>query len=195
MQLSSASLRIDSFQIAGAELRAPSATIIESSTNVVEAEIALGHHLYHGANDLIQTTDAYSEGLIGPTIRVKPGDKLKVRMKNDIRMNTNLHVHGLHIHGRAPGDSVFIRILPGEYFDYEYDIPDDHMGGLFLYHPRARLADSKPRPRTLRRRLTRPLACGLQTTMARRRSKRQEEQWAWSLLRINQRCSRLRSPA
>jgi len=32
-------------------------------------------------------------------------------------------------------DNVFLEIAPGERFQYEIEVPDDHPGGLFWYHP------------------------------------------------------------
>ena len=44
--------------------------------------------------------------------------------------------HGLHVSPRAPGDEIALtRVLPGETYEYTYDIPKDHMGGTFWYHP------------------------------------------------------------
>src|SRR5690606_13518743 len=48
---------------------------------------------------------------------------------------TNLHTHGLHVSPVGNSDNVFLSILPGEVQDYEIEIPDDHPGGLFWYHP------------------------------------------------------------
>lgn len=48
---------------------------------------------------------------------------------------TNLHTHGLHISGEAPGDDIFTVVEPGASYSYTYHIPDDHMGGTFWYHP------------------------------------------------------------
>ncbi|KAL1499200.1 hypothetical protein AB1Y20_013708 [Prymnesium parvum] len=86
-------------------------------------------------DDLQQYTSGYNGGLTGPTIRVKPGSTLHVELKNQLRRKTNLHTHGLHVHGRQPGDDVFVGTEPGDSFDYTFEIPSDHMRGTFLYHP------------------------------------------------------------
>lgn len=91
---------------------------------------------------------------LGPTIKVKPGDTLKVTLVNDLveddeqaaRMDgltnfqhdyqaTNLHTHGLHISGEDPADNVFRRVAPQGRHTYRYDIPRDHMPGTHWYHP------------------------------------------------------------
>jgi FtsP/CotA-like multicopper oxidase with cupredoxin domain len=43
--------------------------------------------------------------------------------------------HGLHISGVGVGDNVFTSIHPGESLTYTYDVPSNHMGGTFWYHP------------------------------------------------------------
>ncbi|MBA3643682.1 MAG: multicopper oxidase domain-containing protein, partial [Chloroflexia bacterium] len=78
----------------------------------------------------------YDGELPGPTLRFRPGDTLKLRLQNDLGGDiTNLHVHGLHVSPRDNGDNVFVHVMPGESFSYEYQIPDDHPAGLFWYHP------------------------------------------------------------
>lgn len=48
---------------------------------------------------------------------------------------TNLHVHGLHVSPKQPGDYVLMEIQPGDYYHYKYDIPADHPPGTYFYHP------------------------------------------------------------
>ena len=71
----------------------------------------------------------------GPTLRVRPGDRLRVTLSNRLDSPTNLHVHGLHVSPNAASDNVFVMIGPGEEHTYEYLIPADHPSGTFWYHP------------------------------------------------------------
>lgn len=48
---------------------------------------------------------------------------------------TNLHVHGLHVSPEGQGDDVFVTVEPGATHHYEIEVPADHPGGLFWYHP------------------------------------------------------------
>ena len=92
--------------------------------------------------------------LVGPTLRVKRGELLKIRINNCFDPSllpadpqdapedypqefyaTNLHTHGLHISPAGTADNIFVTILPGEHHQYEYRIPDDHPAGTFWYHP------------------------------------------------------------
>ncbi|GAA1751475.1 multicopper oxidase family protein [Kocuria aegyptia] len=78
---------------------------------------------------------AFNGSLPGPTLRVRPGDTIRVAMTNALEAPTNLHVHGLHVSPRANGDNPFVSIGPGESFDYEFVLPGDHPPGTYWYHP------------------------------------------------------------
>ncbi|MEX5236690.1 multicopper oxidase family protein [Kocuria arenosa] len=78
---------------------------------------------------------AFNGSLPGPTLRVRPGNTLRVAMTNRLEAPTNLHVHGLHVSPEGNGDNPFVSIGPGESFDYEYVLPDDHPAGTYWYHP------------------------------------------------------------
>ncbi|MDH5561181.1 MAG: multicopper oxidase family protein [Deltaproteobacteria bacterium] len=100
----------------------------------------------------------------GPTLRVKPGDEIRMRIDNHLPGNrnpeppddpnqphhentTNIHTHGLHVSPNSPGDNIFLAISPkGEKpadrphsvegrYDYVFKIPKDHPRGTFWYHP------------------------------------------------------------
>jgi FtsP/CotA-like multicopper oxidase with cupredoxin domain len=54
------------------------------------------------------TTTVYEGSLPGPTLRVRPGDRLKLRLINGLTEGTNLHVHGLHVSPAGNGDNPFL---------------------------------------------------------------------------------------
>jgi FtsP/CotA-like multicopper oxidase with cupredoxin domain len=102
---------------------------------------------------------SYNGALVGPTLRVKPGDVMRIIVKNNLPVAgpctnsehmtmgatsavyniTNLHTHGLHV---SPGDNpngthsdnVFVEICPGTSAPYEIHIPKDHPAGTAWYH-------------------------------------------------------------
>jgi FtsP/CotA-like multicopper oxidase with cupredoxin domain len=97
-------------------------------------------------------TSAYDAALPGSTWELDPGDTLRVLLINDLPpldhpddsveldrphewTTTNLHTHGLHVSPEGDGDNVFVAIAPGERHQYEIEVPADHPGGLFWYHP------------------------------------------------------------
>lgn len=78
---------------------------------------------------------AYNNAPVGPTLRLRPGERLVVELTNELEVATNLHTHGLNVSPASPADDVFVRIAPGETRRYEYELPNDHPSGLFWYHP------------------------------------------------------------
>ena len=81
------------------------------------------------------SVQAFNGSLPGPTLRVAPGDTIRVAMTNGLEAPTNLHVHGLHVSPQGNGDNPFVSIAPGESFDYEFVLPADHPPGTYWYHP------------------------------------------------------------
>jgi FtsP/CotA-like multicopper oxidase with cupredoxin domain len=77
----------------------------------------------------------YNGGIPGPTLRVRAGDVLTIKLENHLAQATNLHVHGLHVSPEGNGDNVFVSVEPGSSFDYEYNLPKDHPPGVYWYHP------------------------------------------------------------
>lgn len=78
---------------------------------------------------------AYNATPTGPTLRVRPGDRINVTLRNDMDAPTNLHTHGLNVSPAGKGDDVFATIAPGAERSYVYDVPADHHSGTFWYHP------------------------------------------------------------
>ncbi|MDC5697913.1 multicopper oxidase family protein [Intrasporangium calvum] len=77
----------------------------------------------------------YNGSSPGPTLHVRPGDTLRVRLTNRLDEATNLHTHGLHVSPEGRSDNIFRVVGPGESGDYEFAIPADHPAGTFWYHP------------------------------------------------------------
>jgi FtsP/CotA-like multicopper oxidase with cupredoxin domain len=77
----------------------------------------------------------YNGTLPGPTLRIRPGDRVRLNLVNRLDDATNLHTHGLHVSPEGNGDNIFRRVEAGETARYEYAIPADHPSGTFWYHP------------------------------------------------------------
>src|SRR6516225_4967648 len=83
-----------------------------------------------------------------PTLRLSPGDQLKITYINDLPAKanescaispcmdmTNLHFHGLTVSPDAPQDDVLTMMaMPGQVLHYTVQIPEDHPPGLYWYH-------------------------------------------------------------
>jgi len=91
------------------------------------------------------------EGGLGPTLRMKPGETLKIRLINDFPPNrdilpanlaiphqfnsTNFHFHGAHCSPSGIADNVMRSMAPGKAYDIEITLPADHTRGTYWYHP------------------------------------------------------------
>lgn len=77
----------------------------------------------------------YNGSTPGPTIRVFPGDKVCIRVINQLPVHTSVHWHGLIVPNVMDGvppiePSPFIE--PGYYFDYHFTIVNPP--GTYMYH-------------------------------------------------------------
>src|SRR5207245_6383603 len=77
----------------------------------------------------------YNGSYLPPTLRVQPGDVVRLRLVNALDETTNLHMHGLAVSPLGASDNVFLHIAPGRAQDYEIRIPATHAPGLYWYHP------------------------------------------------------------
>jgi suppressor of ftsI len=91
-----------------------------------------------------QTFEArvWNGSFVGPTLRLWPGDVLRLTLVNNIGVPTNIHTHGLTVSPQAPSDDIFVEVQSGNTFTYRIDVPSDHPPGLFWYHSHA-FADSE----------------------------------------------------
>jgi suppressor of ftsI len=124
------------------------------SLGLGQARAAEGEPLHEpevrlSANGLLETTlearpdpqvilggMTYEGELPGPVLRLRPGDRLRVKLINNLGgAISNLHVHGLHVSPQGNGDNVFLHIENGQAFDYDYLLPENHPPGLYWYHP------------------------------------------------------------
>ncbi|XAS65531.1 multicopper oxidase family protein [Micrococcaceae bacterium Sec5.8] len=85
-----------------------------------------------GTNATVLT---YNGSVPGPTMFLRPGDRVNLTLENGLRDPTNLHVHGLHVSPQGNSDNVLLSVDPGTSFDYEYRLPADHPPGVYWYHP------------------------------------------------------------
>ncbi len=104
---------------------------------------------------------SYNGQLVGPTLRVRPGDVLAPTLVNDLPVEsvaqrrsdfvqqdtsayldmhpysyntTNLHTHGLHVSPQRNSDNVLLAIAPQTRQPYDIRLPRDHTRGTYWYH-------------------------------------------------------------
>ncbi len=118
--------------VAGETFTEPAVLRSDGGLLEVRLEAAMGLHEVAGGQ---ATTMGYNGGVPGPTLRLRPGDTLRVELVNRLEQTTNLHVHGLHVSPEGNGDNVFLAVEPGSSQRYEYRLPDDHTPGVYWYHP------------------------------------------------------------
>lgn len=110
------------------------------------------------------TLRSYNGQLVGPTLRVKPGDVMNILLDNQLPVEspneaaaqimqesssafintmpnsfntTNLHTHGLHVSPVGNSDNVLLAIPPQSKMPYEIKLPSNHPSGSFWYHAHA----------------------------------------------------------
>jgi FtsP/CotA-like multicopper oxidase with cupredoxin domain len=72
--------------------------------------------------------------LIGPTLHVRPGDRMEVTIHNATSEVTNIHYHGMHVSPRGRSDNVFRTFHPGQTVKSIVAVPADHSPGTYWYH-------------------------------------------------------------
>jgi FtsP/CotA-like multicopper oxidase with cupredoxin domain len=74
----------------------------------------------------------FNETVPGPVLRADKGDKVTVKVTNNLPEATVIHWHGIQLPAAMDGtDSVQTPIAPGETFEYSFMVPD---AGTFWYH-------------------------------------------------------------
>lgn len=77
---------------------------------------------------------ALPSSYLGPIIRVQRGDRLRVRLQNELDDATIIHWHGMRVPAGQDGHPS-AAIGPGEEFVYEFEVRD--RAGTYWFHPHA----------------------------------------------------------
>ncbi|WP_455922351.1 multicopper oxidase family protein [Pseudomonas putida] len=77
---------------------------------------------------------AFGDSVPGTELRARQGEWLRVRFINHLPVPTTIHWHGIRLPLEMDGVPYVsqLPVLPGEYFDYRFKVPD---AGSFWYHP------------------------------------------------------------
>ena len=116
----------------------------------LRTELRVGY-AYHDIGGYRLSLRTYDATVPGPTMRVQPGDVLRITLINDLPANredlpvnpdlphrfntTNVHFHGGHVSPSGISDNVLRSMEPGQSHEIEIEIPDDHTRGTYWYHP------------------------------------------------------------
>ena len=120
----------------------PNPPVIRSRNGVLKATLTAAPRRVTVAGRTF-TSNVFNGRYTPPTLIVKRGDKFRLTIVNrigpaDVEVDgpelTNVHYHGTDVTPIPPGDSVFVRIRPGQSFENRFTFPDDHPQGLHWYH-------------------------------------------------------------
>ena len=78
------------------------------------------------------TLTALPGSYLGPLMRFSKGQKIRIRLKNELPEQTITHWHGLHVPMEADGHPM-AAIEPGQTYVYEFEMRN--RAGLNFYHP------------------------------------------------------------
>ena len=109
-----------------APTRRPEPGLVEIAVDAAPARLAVA-----GRTAELWT---YGGGFPGRMLRVREGETVRLRFANRLPEATNLHFHGLHIPPTGRADNVWLHVMPGETFDYEFTVPEGD-AGTHWYHP------------------------------------------------------------
>ncbi len=121
-----------------------------SANGVLQTQIHC-NYAYRDVGGVRLYLRSYDGGAPGPTLRMKPGETMKIRLFNDLPPNrdvapadisnphqfnnTNFHFHGAHCSPSGISDNVMRSMAPGQAYDIEIELPKDHTMGTYWYHP------------------------------------------------------------
>jgi FtsP/CotA-like multicopper oxidase with cupredoxin domain len=147
---------IDIRKYAGADFQNPEEIRSRSGLLKTSLEVRYGQNNIAGCDVNLRS---YNGKLVGPTLRVKPGDLIQIDLKNSLSKlptdtanlgvddlatstqfrgfynATNFHTHGLHVSPKGKSDNVLKEMVPGKSYDIAIQLPDRHPGGAYWYHP------------------------------------------------------------
>ncbi|WP_231943490.1 multicopper oxidase family protein [Hydrogenophaga crassostreae] len=78
------------------------------------------------------TLEASAGGYLGPIIRVRRGQRIRIDLINGLPESTIIHWHGLHVPEEMDGHPRFA-IAPGARYVYEFKV--DNRAGSYWFHP------------------------------------------------------------
>ena len=88
----------------------------------------------YGATDVwAYGSDGETSSIPGPMIRVKAGERVQRRFRNDLPQTSAVHWHGIRLNNAMDGAAGLTQepVAPGATFDYDFIAPDP---GTYWYH-------------------------------------------------------------
>ncbi len=120
--------------IGAAFLASPfSLNIAQSSANFIEIRAQKTQKSLVGKDGPLSDLWLYNGLTPGPEIRIKQGERVFVRLINELDEPTTIHWHGIRIDNKMDGVPGLTQqaVMPGEIFEYDFLAPD---AGTYYYH-------------------------------------------------------------
>lgn len=117
----------------GAALLVPTFSLARMDDGFFELTATRGKARLYGKDGGLSDLWLYNDRLPGPEIRVKRGERVRVRFVNALEEPTSVHWHGIRIDNAMDGVAGLTQppVAPGGSFDYDFVVPD---AGTFWYH-------------------------------------------------------------
>ena len=107
--------------------------MLRSRHGVLAATLTVSPTTYRVAGTPIRGK-AYDGSFIGPTMRLRPGDTIRLRFRNELDEPTNIHFHGFHTSPSGISDNV-LRVIPAHSTQpVVVKVPRDMAPGTYWYH-------------------------------------------------------------
>ena len=108
--------------------------VLESANGRLDVElVARARQVPWGTGTRYALT--YNGTTPGPTLVVRPGDRVRVTLVNALDAPTNLHTHGLYVSPSGDHDNPFVTVDAGARHTYTYDITPEQRSLTAWYHP------------------------------------------------------------
>jgi FtsP/CotA-like multicopper oxidase with cupredoxin domain len=120
--------------MASPEARGAQPLASKTVDGVREFELVTGTVRWHILPTVMVDALAYNGQVPGPTIRVKPGEKVRIKVTNKLDEPTSVHWHGIDVPFDQEGVAGLSQkpIAPGATHTYAFTIPNTP--GTFMYH-------------------------------------------------------------
>ncbi len=79
-----------------------------------------------------ESIQVLSNSYLGPIFRIRKGQRIQVRLKNELPDRTIIHWHGLHLSEEMDGHPRYT-IAPGANYDYDFQVLN--RAGMYWFHP------------------------------------------------------------
>lgn len=122
----------------------PQLALARTPDGILDLKAVKGQARLYGKDGGLSDLWLYNDSLPGPEIRVKRGERVKVRFTNHLDEPTSVHWHGIRIDNTMDGVAGLTQdpVQPGGSFDYDFAVPD---AGTYWYHAHTMSWNQVPR--------------------------------------------------